>query len=496
MGVIIRQGFKATLSNYIGMVLGLFSLIILFPLFFNPKELGALRLFIELGTVLSSFALIGTHYSITRFFPYFRTNDQKNHGFFFWVLSFSLTGFLILLLTLFFGGAELLKYINPSAPEYKNLFPMLIVFVFVILFQVVSEVSCSNHGRTAVPNFNKEVIMRSLVILSGLSFYLGFTNFEQTIWLIVLSYAIALFGNIWFLNKLTIINLKPDFAFIKNNPKIKSESFKFTFYLFFSGLASLLYTKMDFFMISVIQKDLAEVAIYSIGFNLAAFIEIPKRTILQIATPIFSNLMKEKKFDEVKLLNKKNGSNQLLISGILFFLIWLNIDNLYEIMPRGDFFSKGKWVVFFIGISKVIDSIVCGNSPIIANSNFYGLSVISIIIAIISSFLFNYVFIHEFGLIGGAISSILVIIVVNTTHLIVLQLKLKINPFHKDQIKIAITLILFFLITFTGKWVENPFLDSFIRTTIVGSALIYTFYKLNISNDFNQLIKSKLPFIK
>jgi O-antigen/teichoic acid export membrane protein len=495
MGVIIRQGFKATLSNYIGMGLGFLSLVLLFPLFFSPDDLGAVRIFIELGTVLSSFALIGTHYSINRFFPYFRTSDQKHHGFFFWVLIFPLIGFIILLISLYFGGNTIFTFINPNALKHKELLPILIVLVFVILYQTVSEVSCSNHGRTAVPNFMREVVMRGFVILSGLTYYLGFTSFEQTMWLIVLSYAIALSGNLWFLAKITKINLRPDMDFIRNHPKLIKEAFQFSSYLFFAGLASLLYTKMDLFMISAIQKDLTEVAIYSIGFNLASFIEIPKRTILQIATPIFANLMKQENYKEVEALNKKNGSNQLLISGILFFMIWLNIDNLYDIMPTGDLYSKGKWVVFFIGISKLIDAVACGNSPIIANSKFYSLSVISIIVALVSAFTFNYYFITEFGLIGGALSSILVIMAVNTTHLIVLQAKLSLNPFHKDQLKILAVLVLFFALSFTGHWLANPYLDAIIRSTVFGAAIILVFFKLKLSEDFNQLLKSNLPFL-
>jgi O-antigen/teichoic acid export membrane protein len=78
VGVIARQGFKASISNYIGMGLGFLSLFILFPKFFEPEKLGAIRLFIELGTVLSALGLMGTHYSINRFFPYFKTQDLSS----------------------------------------------------------------------------------------------------------------------------------------------------------------------------------------------------------------------------------------------------------------------------------------------------------------------------------------------------------------------------------------------------------------------------------
>jgi O-antigen/teichoic acid export membrane protein len=104
MGVIIRQSFKASISNYIGVVLGFISLIFLFPLFFTPKELGAYRLFIELGGVLSAFALMGTNSSINRFFPYFKTNDQKHHGFFFWAFTIPAIGFILLMIFFLFFG--------------------------------------------------------------------------------------------------------------------------------------------------------------------------------------------------------------------------------------------------------------------------------------------------------------------------------------------------------------------------------------------------------
>lgn len=496
MGVIIRQGFKAALSNYIGMGLGFLSLFILFPLFYEPKELGAIRLFIELGTVLSAFSLMGTHYSINRFFPFFKTADQKHHGFFFWVLVFPLVGFVILLLNLLIFGDAFFTFINPNALQYKEMLPMLLLLIFIILYQVVSEVSCANHGRIAVPNFMREIVMRALIIVAGVLYYYKVVDFYQSVWLMVFSYAVALTGNIWFLHKLTRINLRPSFDFIKKNPKIKKEALRFTALLFFSGIAALVVPKIDFFLISSIQKDLSEVAIYSIGFYLATFIEVPKRTILQVATPIISEHMKEGRFKEVEELNKKNGTNQLLISGILFFMIWLNIDNLYAIMPKGDIYQKGKFVVFFIGISKLIDAVLCGNSPIITNSKFYGWSTISILVAIVSSLLFNFYFITKFGLIGGAISTILVMICVNSTNAILLQIKLKINPFHKAQLKIAAVLAAFFAITFTGMWLSNPYLDSIVKSTILGSAIILVMYKARLSEDFNQLLASKLPFLK
>ncbi len=496
MGVIIRQGFKAAISNYIGMGLGFISLFILFPLYYSLEELGAIRIFLELATVLSAFALMGTHYSINRFFPFFKTSDQKHHGFFFWVLLFPLIGYTILLTLLIVFGNDFFTFINPNATSYRYLFPLLLILILIILYQNVTEVSCANHGRTAVPNFMKEVVMRLMILAAGTLYYFGFISFYTSLWLIVSSYLVALIGSIWFLTKLTKINLKPDLKFINDKPELKHEIIRFTVFLFTSGILALIIPKIDFFLISSIQKDLSKVAIYSIGFYLATFIEVPKRTILQVATPIISNHMKLGEFDKVNMLNKKNGTNQLLISGILFFLIWLNIDNLYKIMPNGKLFDEGKWVVFYIGLSKLIDSVFCGNSPIIANSKFYSWSLVTMLIAAIAGIGFNWYFITQFGIIGGAVSTVFVMLSVNICNFALVHYKLGMNALHINQLKITLILVFFFSISLVGVWFENPYLDGIVRSSILGTALLYTSYKVKISEDFNQLLASKLPFLK
>ena len=103
---------------------------------------------------------------------------------------------------------------------------------------------------------------------------------------------------------------------------------------------------------------------------------------------------------------------------------------------------------------------------------------------------------HLVGILGGAISTVLIMITVNLCTFLIVQLKLKINPFHPNQLKILAILIIFISITFIGKWFTNPFIDSFIRTIVLGSILVIGIYKFRLSEEFNQLLKSKIPFLK
>ncbi len=496
MGIIIRQGFKASISNYIGILLGFLSLFLLFPLFFTPEELGAVSLFIELGSVLSAFALMGTNYSINRFFPYFRTKYEQHHGFFFWALILPAFGLLLLSVFFLFFGSSFFVFLNENAMAYQNLFPMLMLLIIANIYISVSEVSCANHGRTAVPNFSKEVLMRIFIIFSTSLYYFKLINFETTIWLMVSSYLLTLLVNILFLSKLTKLNLKPDFQFLIDNPQLRKEIIKFTSVLIFSAVFSLVIPKIDFFMISKLQKDLSNVAIYRIGFYLALFIEIPRRTILQIALPIISGHLKDNRMNDLDALNKKNGTNQLIIACLLFFLIWLNIDNLFAIMPKGDFYKQGKWVVFIIGLGKVIESINSTSSPIIANSKLYKWVPFIIIFNSFFAIAFNYYFITRYGFIGGAISSFLTLLFLNIFSNVLVYKTIKTHPFEKNQIYILLIFHLFLSTTLTGSWFSNPFIDGSIRTLILGGLFVFTLYKTKVSKEFNELLLSKIPYLK
>lgn len=495
MGIIIRQSFKASISNYVGVFLGFINMFILFPLFFSPEEMGAVRLFMELGTVLAAFALFGTNSSINRFFPYFKTNDQKHHGFFFWVLLIPSIGFLLLTVTLFLFGTEFFLFINENALQYKGLFPMLICLIFSNIFIIVSEVSCANHGKIAITNFSKEILMRVLIIVSASLYYFKLINFETCIWLIALSYAVTMILNIFYLRSLTKINLRPDIQFLNRNKKLKHEMISYSLILLFSALSSLVIPKIDFFLVSKLQVDFGKVAIYSIGYYLANFIEIPKRTIIQISLPIISGHLKNDNYTELNALNKKNGTNQLIISSLLFFLIWLNIENLYDIMPNGDYYREGKWVVFIIGFSKVLESMNSTYSPFISYSKLYKWMPLIIFFNGGFTIAFNYFFILKYGYIGGAISNILSMLVLNLICLGLIQWKLSTHPFEKAQLKAFGIFAFFFAFTFLGDWFNNAFVDAGIKTIILGTAFLFLTFKFKVSKDFNDLLRSKIKWI-
>lgn len=439
MGIIIRQSFKAAVSNYIGVGLGFLSLIYILPYVYEPTELGALRLLTELGAVIGSVGLLGTSYSINRFFPYFK-NPPHHNGFFFWAFLLPIIGFVVIL-GLYLGlEASFFAFFKADPVYIKTIFPMLIFLIAGFMGQTVLETASANHGRIAIPSFFREVWIRLIVIITALLFYLKYIDFSTACWMIVAAYMAALVANFYYLRSLTPLYIRPNFQFLKDNPHIRIDAIKFTGWLFISSTAALFIAKVDFLMVSA-QLSLSDTAIYSIGFYIAVLIEIPKRTINQIATPILSQHLKNNERHEVSVLYKQIANNQFFIGSLIFCMIWVNTDLLFHFMPNGHIYESGKYVIFIIGIAKLLEMIMGASSAILHNSDYYAWNFITSILAIASAIGLNIVLIPIYGINGAAFATLTTLFLLYGSMTLIVAIKMQLNPFAKQQIKVCLGLL-------------------------------------------------------
>ena len=73
MGVIQKQGIRGSVAIYIGIIVGAFNSIYLFPEVFsdNPESMGLVQLLIAYSIVIGSFVGAGFPSGIVYFFPKF-----------------------------------------------------------------------------------------------------------------------------------------------------------------------------------------------------------------------------------------------------------------------------------------------------------------------------------------------------------------------------------------------------------------------------------------
>jgi len=170
VGIIIRQSIISSFYTYIGTIIGAFSILFAFPLFLSPEELGAFRLIIELGALLSGFGLLGIGQTIIRFYPFFR-EDNKSNGFLYLVLLLTVLGSVLVSILYFFFEEKLFDWFSRVKQYFSYIFiPIFLVAIFRI-YQTVFENIAANHGKITTTNFFREILTRAGLLLLVFLYY-------------------------------------------------------------------------------------------------------------------------------------------------------------------------------------------------------------------------------------------------------------------------------------------------------------------------------------
>ncbi len=212
---------------------------------------------------------------------------------------------------------------------------------------------------------------------------------------------------------------------------------RYSLYIFLSGATILLVNKIDNMMIGALgKKGLADLAVYTVAFFIGTVIVIPGRAIRQIAAPIVADAWEKNDIKEVNKVYKKTALNQLIVGAVVLIVIWLNIDNLLSFLPQNYF--QGKFVILFIGLSRLIRMGMGVNKQVLRVSRYYryefwgNLLLIALVIGT------NYLLIPIYGINGAALATLISFFVRNLFVYLVVLIKLKLQPFTRHTVKAVI----------------------------------------------------------
>ena len=489
MGVVIRQSFKATLVSYAGAVLGAFLVIFLYPKSLTAEQIGLTRVLIESSLLFSFFAQFGMTSVALRFFPYFKDAEKNHNGFLFIMFVVPLLGFF--LFVLFFVFFQ--DFIGSLFSEKSGLFTEYLIYVVPLtLFMIytgITETYSSLLQRIVVPKLVKEIVVRFLTIIIILLLFFQIVSLDTFVFLFTAIYGFAVLLNLYYVNSLQKINLKPDFGFLKQPLKI--ELLKFMLYMMVVGVGSNIAGKIDVFMLSS-TLNLTGTGIFTIAYFIASFIEMPTRAIFQIVTPFASDALKNNDMKLVDTLYKRISINQFIIAGILFLLIWLNVDNIFKLMPNGQIFETGKYVLFFIGLAKVFDALTGINAIILGNSKYYYYTLFFIFFLAGLTIFNNYFLIPIYGISGSALATFISIFLYNLILIIFVKWKLNVQPFTKRTILGFLVLGVSYLIAYYIPIFDSVITDGIVRSLIFLTISVVLILGIKVSDDLNQAVKSTL----
>ncbi len=484
MGIVRNQSVKNSISFYIGMAIGAINTVIIYPNVFkeNPEHFGLIQILLAYAIVVSTFTIFGIPKTFLRFFPAIKEKGQL----YFLSLIIPLIGFAFALLSYFLFKEQIFELLNASLLLRNNFFYIILLIFFIGFYDVLTSIPRS-FLSAAAPILINEVFLKAysmLVLLLHWFGYLDFTTFLQ-IYLFgyVLKFAILFFLQ-WKADRLEI-------TFSFKNLDLK-ELLRFGFYVLVGGTSIIIVTRLDMMMIASLL-DLEQVAFYTIAFFIGNAIKIPARAVSAISTPLLAKAWEQQDMSEIRDLYTKSSINQLIVGGVFFLCVWLNIDNVFALLPEK--FQQGKWVVFYIGLSQLVN-ISCGlNGAIIVNSKYYRYDLYTNILLVFITIGTNYLLIPIFGINGAAMATAISLLLFNMLRLVIIKSKMNMQPFSLSTLKTIILLLLIFIIMNMLPQFIHPFFDLILKSILVLVLFIPLVISLNLSNDISEIfkeIKSKI----
>ena len=354
MGVIIKNTINASIVNYIGVALGIVSVLYLQTWILSSEEIGKIQLIIDKVFLFAPFILLGTLSAFPRFSHIFKSKiDYSNF------ISWSL---ILPFLTTIIGC--LIFYFYKTDKQFIFLFFIILTLsLYIRIFENMLTVK----AKIVYPAIIRNIVFRLLMILILILFQFNYFDFEGFIFAYTLIYLFHFALLLPYFIKHIHFKFTVDLSFFRN-PSFKTIMNYCGFAILGSG-TGILITKLDSVMIKNILGDFSLVGVYAIAASISMLIDMPRRPISQLSVPILSQNLYSNNISEVMNIYNKSAINLFIVSGIMFSLIWINIDSIFLIMKNGDHYVSGKLVVLFLGLAKVVDMGFGLNSEIISSSN-------------------------------------------------------------------------------------------------------------------------------
>jgi O-antigen/teichoic acid export membrane protein len=485
MGIVRNQSIKNSISFYIGMAIGAINTVIIYPNVFkdNPEHFGLIQILIAYAIVVSTITTLGIPKTFMRFFPAIKEKGQL----YFLSLITPLLGFLFALLSYLLFKEQLFALLNASELLKDNFFYIILLVFFIGFYDVLTSISRSFLSATT-PIFINEVFLKLYSMSVLLLHWYGYVDFTTFLKIYLFGY----FLKFSILLLIQFFNNKLKLSISVKDLKLK-EMLSYGVYVLVGGASIMIVTRLDIMMLGSILEDgtgegLKQVAYYTVAFFIGNAIMVPSKSIAAISAPLIAKAWEKQDLDEIQIIYSKSSINQLIIGGVFFLCIWLNIDQVFLLLPEK--FQAGKWVVFYIGISQLFNMASGLNGVIIVNSNYYRYELYTSVFLVFATIVANFFLIPKYGINGAAMATAISIFIFNFIRLILIKIKMKMHPFSLKTIKVIVVLIVVYYLLNLLPNSTYALFDILWKSAITIIIFGTTVLQLNLSEDISQMFNA------
>lgn len=482
MGIVIKQSFKNTITTYIGFGIGAISTLFLYTNFISDTYYGLVAFILSTANIMTPLMAFGVHNTIIKFYSTFKTKHSLNS-----FLTVMLFLPLLVVIPLGLFGVTCYNFISDLLSHENDIVKGYVWYIYIAAVSMayfeVFYAWAKAQMQTVFGNFMKEVFHRLAVMALLFAVYFEFITVEEFIFNVIIVYVLKMFIMMLYAFSIRL----PVFTF-KRIDNLRSV-IKYSGLIIIAGSIATIILDIDKFMLGQ-YIAIEEVAYYSVAIFIATVIAVPQRAMHQIMLPITAKYLNDNDKLALKDIYKRSSLNLYVVTGFIYLLIILNINELYMIIPED--FRNGLIVVLLISTAKLSDTVLGNNNAILFNSDYYRMVLFFGVILTVMIVVLNMIFIPIYGINGSAFATFIAVLFYNIIKLMFIKKKLKMLPFTDGTIKLSVLLVICILVFYFWDFSFHPIINMSLKSILIG--IVYTFfiYKMDISEEISGIIKRYL----
>lgn len=476
MGIVLKQTLNNTIITYFGFALGAVNALFLYTNFLTDEYYGLVGVILSTSAILMPLMAFGVHNTLVKYYSSF----EKTDGFLTLMVLLPLVMIIPLAAFAYFANSTIGEFLAQKNAIVQNyvwyIFLIGLAMAYFEVFYAWSRVQL----KSVFGNFMKEVFVRL-----GITLLLLLVHFDIITVEFFLKAMVGLYLLRMIVMKIYASNLKwPRLDF--NFPKNAREIIIYSSLIILGGSAAVILLEIDKFMINQ-YIEIENVAYYTVAVHIATVIIAPSRAMHQITYPMTAELLNKNNLTGLKELYQKSSLTLFIVSGLVFLMVLLNLNDLYLLIPEE--YRGGFFVVLLIGLAKLYDSLLGCNNAILFNSEYYRVVLwLGVFLAAIT-ILFNMWFIPRYGMEGAALATFLAIFIYNSCKLGYVKAKFEMWPFTRETFKVLGLILVVGALFYALQFPFHPLINMIIKLALMTAMYVGILYRFKISEDVFGVLK-------
>lgn len=481
MGIVFKQTSWNIVTITVAILIGGINTLYFYPEFLREQYYGLVVFLLATSNLLQPLMSFGAQHTIIKFFSSFKNVKEKDE--FLSSIIFLPLFFILPVCFLVVQFHDLIaEFLSVKNPIIKSYVWVIFLVSFATSYFEVFYAWSRVQFKSIFGNILKEIYPRIAVFILLFLVSIDILTKENFVWWLTGLYYIRLIIMIIY----SLFLYTPKFSVkIPNNFK---EILSYSIYILLAGSAASFLIDIDKYMIPQ-KQAISQTAYYAVAVFIATVVEIPGRAMFQIINPLVAKALNEENFVELKNLYKQSSENLLIVCGLFFLLINLNIDSFYMFLNNQEY-SDASLVVLIISSAKLIQmSFGCGPA-ILATSKFYKITLPFSIAMAVSVYFLNDYLIDLYGINGAAISTFIVLLIFTVLKIIYIRYKVKLQPFNFNSIKIFTSILLIYFFNSYINLELSPLIEIIIRSIIILITYVLVIDFFGVSKKMKDLLNT------